>query len=145
MKDEPRIWVSYADENLDVSALTLKHGYLNACLQNAQQAVEKYLKAVIIERDLSFALTHSVRELVGILADHGIAPPISEDEMDLIDSIYIPSKYPVYYALPQALPDQSNIHTKELQEGIAEALEDLDEGRYQEFDNVEDLIADLKS
>jgi hypothetical protein len=25
--------------------------------------------------------------------------------MDLMDSIYVPSKYPVYSALPQALPD----------------------------------------
>lgn len=30
------------------------------------------------------------------------------------------------------------------QEGITEALDDLKEGRYKEFDNVEDLIADLK-
>ena len=27
--------------------------------------------------------------------------------MDLMDSIYVPSKYPVYSALPQALPDPS--------------------------------------
>ena len=25
--------------------------------------------------------------------------------MDLMDSIYVPSKYPVYSALPQTLPD----------------------------------------
>ena len=38
MKDETRIWISYADENLDVAVLALDHGHLNACLQNAQQA-----------------------------------------------------------------------------------------------------------
>jgi HEPN domain-containing protein len=43
MKDETRIWITYADENLEVSALALQHGHRNACLQNAQQAVEKYL------------------------------------------------------------------------------------------------------
>jgi len=48
MKDETLIWLSYADENLDVAGLALEHGHLNACLQNAQQAVEKYLKAVIV-------------------------------------------------------------------------------------------------
>jgi len=41
MKDESRSWVSYADENLDVAVLAFAHGHLNACLQNAQQAVEK--------------------------------------------------------------------------------------------------------
>lgn len=90
MKAETHAWFSYADENLDVSVLALKHGHLNACLQNTQQAVEKYLKAIIIECNLPFPRTHSVRELTDILAGQNIIPPISEDEMDLMDSIYIP-------------------------------------------------------
>ena len=105
MKDETHTWISYADENLDVAELAFDHGHLNACLQNAQQAVEKYLKAVIVERDLEFRRTHSIRELLGLLAAQDIALSVSEDEMDLMDSIYVPSKYPVYSALPHALPD----------------------------------------
>ena len=62
MKDETRIWLSCADENLDVAGLAFDHGQLNACLQNAQQAVEKYLKAVIVERDLEFRRTHRASE-----------------------------------------------------------------------------------
>jgi HEPN domain-containing protein len=104
MKDETQTWLSYADENLDVAGLSFSHGHLNACLQNAQQAVEKYLKAMIVERDLEFRRTHSIRELIGLLAAQGISLSVSEDEMDLMDSVYVPSKYPVYSALPQALP-----------------------------------------
>jgi HEPN domain-containing protein len=89
--DETRTWISYADENLDVAELSFDHGHLNACLQNVQQAVEKYLKAVIVERDLEFRRTHSIRELLVLLAGNGIALSVSEDEMDLMDSIYIPS------------------------------------------------------
>lgn len=107
MKDETASWLSYADENLNVAVLVFNHGHLNASLQNAQQAVEKYLKALIIESDLEFRRTHSIRELLGILAAQGISLRVSEDEMDLIDSIYVPSKYPVYSALPQTLPDPS--------------------------------------
>lgn len=106
MKDETRVWIAYADENLDVAVLALEHGHLNACLQNVRQAVEKYLKSVIIERDLRFLRTHSIRELAGILAENQITPPVSEDDMDLMDAIYIPSKYPVYSTLPQAAPDR---------------------------------------
>ena len=105
MKDETRTWLLYADENLDVAELALKHGHLNSCLQNAQQAVEKYLKAVIVERDLEFRRTHSIRELVGLIADQGIPVNMSDDEMDLMDTIYLPSKYPIYSALPHALPE----------------------------------------
>jgi HEPN domain-containing protein len=46
MKDETGTWLSYADENLEVAELTFDHGHLNACLQNAQQALEKYLKGL---------------------------------------------------------------------------------------------------
>lgn len=42
MKNETRIWISYANENLDVARLALEHGHFNASLQNIQQAVEKY-------------------------------------------------------------------------------------------------------
>ena len=62
-------------------------------------------EAVIVERDMEFRRTHSTRELLGLLAGQHIALSVSEDEMDLMDSIYVPSKYPVYSALPQALPD----------------------------------------
>jgi HEPN domain-containing protein len=105
MKDDTSTWLSYGDENLAVAGLALKHGHLNSCLQNAQQAVEKYLKAVIIERDLEFRRTHSIRELVGLLSDQDITVNISDDEMDLMDTIYLPSKYPLFSALPHALPE----------------------------------------
>ncbi len=105
MKDEARTWLAYADENQDVAALAFEHGHLNSCLQNAQQAVEKYLKAVVIEKGLEFRRTHSIRELAGLLSDQGITVNISHDEIDLMDTIYLPSKYPVYSALPNALPN----------------------------------------
>jgi len=98
--------MSYADENLEMCELALEHGHLNACLQNAQQAAEKYLKAVIVERGLKLRRTHSIRELVGILADQEIAMDISQEEMDLLDAIYMPSKYPDYSALPDAGADE---------------------------------------
>jgi HEPN domain-containing protein len=110
MKDETRTWVSYADENLDVAELTLGHGHLNACLQNVQQAVEKYLKAVIVERGMQFRRTHSIRELVAILAAENIRISIDDDEMDLMDAIYVPSKYPIYSALPHMIPDTTICH-----------------------------------
>ena len=99
MKHETRTWLAYADENLEV-----------AVLQNAQQAVEKFLKAVIVERDLEFRRTHSIRELIGIMAAVDIDAGMSEDEMDLMDSIYVPSKYPVYSALPQTTPAPEICH-----------------------------------
>ena len=106
MKDETLAWLSYASENFDVSKLALKHGHLNSSLQNSQQAVEKYLKAIIVEKDFGFKKTHSIRELVMMLSSRGITVNLSDDEIDLMDTIYVPSKYPAYSALPDAMPDQ---------------------------------------
>lgn len=69
--------------------------------------MEKYLKAILIERDISLLRTHSIQELAKSLSDNGIKPSISEDDIDLMDTIYIPSKYPVYSALPHAMPNRS--------------------------------------
>ncbi len=58
MKDETRGWLSYSEENFAVARLALEHGHLNACLQNAQQSVEKALKAIIVEHGLELRQTH---------------------------------------------------------------------------------------
>ena len=121
MKDETHTWLSYADENLEISRLALEHGHFNACLQNAQQAVEKYLKALVVERDLEFRRTHNIRELVGILTAQDMIVDISEEEMDLMDTIYVPSKYPDYSALPHTQPDASICHDAL---GIARKVQD---------------------
>ena len=54
MSDEARTWLRYAEENLRSARLLLDHGLLNPCLQNAQQAVEKSLKAVLIARAIPY-------------------------------------------------------------------------------------------
>lgn len=60
---------------------------------------------MIVEFDAEFRRTHSIRELTGILAAKGWKVGLSEEEIDLMDAIYVPSKYPVYSALPSANPD----------------------------------------
>ncbi len=41
--------------------------------------------------------------------------------------------------------DRSWFWTEERQQGLRQALEDFEQGRCKEFDNVEDLIRELKS
>ena len=90
MRDEAQVWLTYAEENFEVAKLALAHGYVNACLHNVQQAIEKALKAVVIEHGLEFRRTHSVRELTQLLATAGLRVDVSDAESDLIDSIYVP-------------------------------------------------------
>jgi HEPN domain-containing protein len=105
MKDETRLWLSYAEENFEMARLALERGYLNACLQNAQQTVEKALKAALVEVRGEFPKTHSIRELVRVAAVEKVPAEITAEECDLLDSIYIPSKYHVFGVLPEQVAD----------------------------------------
>jgi HEPN domain-containing protein len=42
---------------------------------HGQQAAEKLLKAVLAAHGIDFPRTHSIRFLLDLLADHGLAPP----------------------------------------------------------------------
>jgi HEPN domain-containing protein len=106
MKDETRKWVEYANENLCSAKLLLESKLFNPCLQNVQQAVEKILKATLIESDFKFLKTHSITELVGLLAKAGINISVPLDSCELLDSIYLPSKYPFGGVLPDFEPDE---------------------------------------
>jgi len=105
MKEQTRTWLEYADENLRSAKVLLESHLFNPCLQNVQQAIEKMLKAVLAESSIKIKKTHSINELVTILAENNLSVNIKEDERDLIDSIYLPSKYPAGGVLPNFEPD----------------------------------------
>lgn len=105
MSGESTQWFVYADENLAVAHLALEGGYFNACLQNIQQAVEKYLKAALLAKGTEFQKTHSIEALNRQLLSAGVQTGLSEEDCDLLDTIYIPSKYPMGSVLPDFNPD----------------------------------------
>ena len=107
MSGESGAWLQYARENLKVDEMTLQAGLLNPCLQNAQQAVEKALKAIRGRRGLALKRTHSIRDLNRDLVASGVTTGLGEDDCDLFDSIYVRSKYPLDSVLPDSPPDVS--------------------------------------
>lgn len=100
MKDETKIWLDYSKENLDSAKVLMKSKLFNPCLQNVQQCVEKSLKALLIEKSIKLKKTHSISELKNILSDNGVKIEISDEDCEFLDSIYLPSKYPVSSVLP---------------------------------------------
>lgn len=107
MKDDTKAWLTYAGENLAAAEILLKQGLYNPCLQNIQQSVEKSLKALLFEKAHSQRKTHSIAELARLLTNHQIAIKLNEEDCDLLDSIYLPSKYPLGGVLPHFEPDAS--------------------------------------
>ncbi|VEN74222.1 HEPN domain protein [Candidatus Desulfarcum epimagneticum] len=105
MKDETKTWAEYSGENLESARILLESRLFNPCLQNVQQCVEKALKALLIENSVGVKKTHSISKLKTALIRNGLDVPISDDDCDFLDSIYIPSKYPVSSILPYFEPD----------------------------------------
>jgi len=105
MKDETKNWIVYAEENLHSAVVLLECGLFNPCLQNIQQSVEKYLKAFLLEKGQKIRKTHSISELHKMLQAIGITIDLTEDQCDLFDAVYLPSKYPLGGVLPDFEPD----------------------------------------
>ncbi len=106
MKDETKIWLVYSKENLKSSKVLLESGLYNPCLQNIQQCVEKAIKAILIEKSIKLKKTHSINELKNILDENKLHIGLSEDDCDFLDSIYLPSKYPMVNVLPFYEPNE---------------------------------------
>jgi HEPN domain-containing protein len=107
MKNETLQWLKYAEENLKSARVLLDSKLYNPCLQNAQQAVEKMLKAVFVERAIKFKKTHSIGELTQLLSKNKIKTDLFAEDCELLDSVYLPSKYPLGSALPNFEPDET--------------------------------------
>ena len=105
MKDETKIWLDYANENFQSAKILLTSELFNPCLQNVQQCVEKALKALLVENSIKLKKTHSIAELKNMLLIKKIEVEISEENCEFLDSIYLPSKYPITSVLPYYQPD----------------------------------------
>ncbi len=106
MKDETKIWLCYAGENLESAKVLLQSKLYNPCLQNVQPSVEKALKAILIEKAIKFKKTHDILEIKYLLQDNSIEINITDDDCDFLNSIYLPSKYPVGSVLADYDPDE---------------------------------------
>ena len=105
MKDETKLWLDYADENYKSAQILLESHLYNSTLQNIQQSIEKDLKALFIEHGIKQKKTHNISILAEILKQNNMPIDIDDNEIDLIDSIYLSSKYPIGSALPDFYPD----------------------------------------
>lgn len=106
MKNDTQIWLSYAEDNLNSAKILYDNGLFNPCLQNVQQTVEKALKAMLTELEIPLIKTHNIAALRQILLINSIDVDLSIDECEFLDSIYLPSKYPVGSILPFFEPDK---------------------------------------
>jgi HEPN domain-containing protein len=102
MKEISHEWLRKAQDDLDViEEIKNKKHLTNMVAFHAQQAIEKSLKAIIDEFNLGFVKIHQIERLLEIVKEH-LEAKIDNEIVQMLDSLYIESRYPVDIGL---LPD----------------------------------------
>lgn len=101
MSDQPAItelvkqWIARAEDALRAAAnlLTMKEDCPTGIVcYHCQQAVEKYIKALLTFRSVPFPRVHDIGELTLLLSD--VPLPLSETEQALLTSYAMETRYP---------------------------------------------------
>ena len=100
-----REWVQKAENDLTAAAQILKlgkHCPTDTVCFHAQQCVEKYVKAVLINHERDFPKTHNLRVLLALLPASAW-PDLTPEEQHLLSSYATVTRYPGDYgAIPLA-------------------------------------------
>jgi HEPN domain-containing protein len=95
MKKQVEDWVLLADKDLYAAEIIIKDDYplTNITAFHCQQAIEKYLKAYLIEKDIPLLKTHDLIKLNDMTKEIKNLG-IDEEKLTVINEVYIESRYP---------------------------------------------------
>ncbi len=96
-------WSLMADLDLKAARGSLNEDVPNIACFLSHQAVEKVLKAYLLQRDLKVPKIHSLIELLDMVALDAIGLKAFSDQIVFLNQFYIPTRYPD--ALPGSLPE----------------------------------------
>lgn len=94
-----REWTEKAENDLKNAAYTLKMESdcpTDTVCFHAQQCVEKYLKALLVLKEIDFTKTHNIAELMTLFPS-GIRPTLDSKEQDRLTEYATVTRYPGDY------------------------------------------------
>jgi len=113
MKKQVEDWIFLADKDLQAAEIIINDEYplTNIVAFHCQQAIEKYLKAFIIEKSGTLIRTHDLIKLNGMINEiRNIG--IDEKKLIVLNEVYMDSRYPGDLGLmPDGMP--TNAQAKE--------------------------------
>jgi HEPN domain-containing protein len=108
MKRITEVWLSYALEDFIMAQKALEMEIYRQTCFHAQQAVEKGLKAFLLEKDIKIRKIHNLLELSSEFEARGIHLPVELSEMDFLNRVYRFRYPPDIGLLPQGQPTQED-------------------------------------
>lgn len=88
MRKATTAWLREVDDELDTAVLLLEHGRYRAAALHSQQAAEKALEALVIERGGRPPRTHDLAEILNTARAAGWTVPVDPDAAVFLSSIY---------------------------------------------------------
>ncbi len=127
MNNQLQEWLRQADEEYCTAKYLADGGFYRGSCYHAEQSVENFLKAQLIDKGWDLEKTHSIRRLLAISEDYGLQYDLSEGDVIFIDSIYR-GRYPAEAGLlPQGEP-----HAEDAGRALKLAAALLTGGRFNE-------------
>jgi len=117
--DDPREWLNRARSNLAQAKTQHPDVYLEDLCFNAQQAVEKAIKALLLYRGLRFPYVHDLAQLLSLLEAAGEEIPPGVQEARPLTDYAVEARYP-------GLAESVSLEEYQEAVALAEALEILD-------------------
>lgn len=93
MKRETSEWLEIAIEDYKAAECLFEEGFYRMVCYHCQQAVEKGLKAILVENGIDFHRTHNIIDLTNAVGKIGYEIAISEEDAVFLNSVY-KSRYP---------------------------------------------------
>ncbi len=92
--DSPREWLNRAHSNLALAKMEEEDVYLEDLCFNAQQAVEKSIKALLMKHGVGFPHTHDIAELLTLVQGVGQQVPESVKQAAGLTRFAVLARYP---------------------------------------------------
>ena len=106
MKKLVEDWILFAERDLKTAEILIKDEYpmTNIIAFHCQQAIEKFLKAFLVEKDIPIIKTHDLIKLNNMVKEI-IDLGIDERKLMIVKQVFSESKYPGDLGLlPDGLP-----------------------------------------
>jgi HEPN domain-containing protein len=94
MKKQVEAWIGFAEKDiLTVSEIIQTPDLTNIVAFHCQQAIEKYFKAFILEKEKPLMKIHNLLTLYGVIKEI-VDLELDEDLLSIINDIYLEARYP---------------------------------------------------
>lgn len=105
MREAARHWLDFADRDFQSARILSQEPALaGVSVFHSQQCVEKLLKAILENKELTVPKTHDLERLMALVRPVAPGFNLDEDRLSLLSSFYLDSRYPPTLAFPCGEP-----------------------------------------